>query len=51
MVDIVGQIVEIGNVEILNVNNKQTKRLTMELRDTKFVSFTTFDTFFVSMFL
>ncbi|XP_024013217.1 uncharacterized protein LOC112087540, partial [Eutrema salsugineum] len=34
LIDIVGQIVSIGEVEILNVNKKQTKRLTMTLRDT-----------------
>ncbi|CAH2035428.1 unnamed protein product, partial [Thlaspi arvense] len=33
LIDIVGQIVEIGDVEILNINRKQTKRLTMTLRD------------------
>ncbi|XP_024014350.1 uncharacterized protein LOC112088343, partial [Eutrema salsugineum] len=32
---VVGQIVSIGEVEILNVNKKQTKRLTMEIRDTE----------------
>ncbi|XP_024004784.1 uncharacterized protein LOC112081945 [Eutrema salsugineum] len=35
LIDIVGQIVSIGEVEILNVNKKQTKRLTMTLRDTR----------------
>ncbi|XP_024011344.1 uncharacterized protein LOC112086603 [Eutrema salsugineum] len=34
LIDIVGQIVSIGEAEILNVNKKQTKRLTMTLRDT-----------------
>ncbi|XP_024006516.1 uncharacterized protein LOC112083027 [Eutrema salsugineum] len=34
LIDIVGQIVSIGEVEILNVNKKQTKCLTMTLRDT-----------------
>ncbi|CAH2060514.1 unnamed protein product [Thlaspi arvense] len=33
LIDIVGQIVEIGDVEILNINRKQIKRLTMTLRD------------------
>ncbi|XP_024009298.1 replication protein A 70 kDa DNA-binding subunit B-like [Eutrema salsugineum] len=33
--NVVGQIVSIGEVEILNVNKKQTKRLTMEIRDTE----------------
>ncbi|CAA7057795.1 unnamed protein product [Microthlaspi erraticum] len=33
LVDVVGQIVEIGNVQILNVRMKQTKRMTIVLRD------------------
>ncbi|CAH2061011.1 unnamed protein product, partial [Thlaspi arvense] len=33
LIDVIGQIVDIGDVEILNVNKKQTKRLTMSLRD------------------
>ncbi|XP_024014487.1 replication protein A 70 kDa DNA-binding subunit B-like [Eutrema salsugineum] len=35
LIDVVGQIVSIWEVEILNVNKKQTKRLTMEIRDTE----------------
>ncbi|CAA7016469.1 unnamed protein product [Microthlaspi erraticum] len=33
LLDVMGQIVEIGNVEILNVSKKQTKRMTMVFRD------------------
>ncbi|XP_024013045.1 uncharacterized protein LOC112087246 [Eutrema salsugineum] len=33
LIAVVGQIVSIGKVEILNVNKKQTKRLTMTLSD------------------
>ncbi|CAH2065492.1 unnamed protein product [Thlaspi arvense] len=31
LIDVIDQIVDIGDVEILNVNKKQTKRLTMSL--------------------
>ncbi|ESQ37463.1 hypothetical protein EUTSA_v10003062mg [Eutrema salsugineum] len=35
LIDAIGQIVSIGDVEILNVGKRQTKRLSMEIRDTK----------------
>ncbi|XP_024013988.1 replication protein A 70 kDa DNA-binding subunit C [Eutrema salsugineum] len=35
LIDAVGQIVSIGDVEILNVGKRQTKRLSMEIRDTE----------------
>ncbi|XP_024014483.1 uncharacterized protein LOC112088433 [Eutrema salsugineum] len=34
LIDAIGQIVSIGDVEILNVGKRQTKMLTMEIRDT-----------------
>ncbi|XP_024013921.1 replication protein A 70 kDa DNA-binding subunit C-like [Eutrema salsugineum] len=35
LIDAIGQIVSIGDVEILNVGKRQTKRLSMEIRDTE----------------
>ncbi|XP_024005931.1 replication protein A 70 kDa DNA-binding subunit C, partial [Eutrema salsugineum] len=35
LIDVIGQIVSIGDVEILNVGKRQTKRLSMEIRDTE----------------
>ncbi|XP_024009321.1 uncharacterized protein LOC112084423 [Eutrema salsugineum] len=34
LIDAIGKIVSIGDVEILNVGKRQTKRLSMEIRDT-----------------
>ncbi|XP_024005006.1 uncharacterized protein LOC112082138 [Eutrema salsugineum] len=34
LIDAIGQIVSIGDMEILNVGKRQTKRLSMEIRDT-----------------